>query len=621
MRKGFIATLSTMAVLMIATSAPAIGPTVSFPDNLAVWIGPDDVFGQAETNANVFRYTEGVRLLDYVTLGDAFSTTTCWLYATRHATDADGNTSGTFLSGSDVNYLIGDLDASAPSLVPGADGWTSEILTLAGTAAAQLISDIGNDSVLDFRNIRLNPLPGAADGAGDIYAGTVTANPARSELAGYDAAALSEGAISSTTTAILDMDLVTLYVTDKSSTDSVSSSDFLLVTVDEGPDFSVGAGVSWTLEHSYPDFTDSGNTWSLILGATDLPGPRQASIAIANDPNDGIQCEIDIEAGQITYRSPVTQLTVTAGRTVAMFGFAQPANTISVTDDKVYRMSASVLSENSMTDLNASLQVGLNARAGPGFGSYLYGKGASGGPTDTQSRTFEGYLVPVESGSGVLPFIQYVDDDATRGGELFVSDVRIDSVARADLGTGNVIASFGENGDATLLETFSTISPSAPLIVGFVSAQTPSYSAADSTDNEIVLDLTQPISGTQQGLIAIVAGGAYTASGPDKLVIVDASVSTQTADTVEQMPGLWCYSAAPSGMLAAILNERNLDLSSSLGPADQTGRTVSHAFITQANDGLTYDLNIFLLAAAAGQVGDIRITDIVVTEYDDPMDQ
>lgn len=355
MRKGFTLTLTTLAVALLTTSVYAYGPTVgAIPD---VWITEKDAVGTLDTPQYIFRYSDAIVLADYVTPGvetgnGSTSATLEWTWALRYATFdggfsyVTGATTYNWLDGTDVHYSITGEDAtdvlpnkptfdvSGNSFSPST--WVSEVNGWSNKA------NLADSGALTFQNIRLNP--------------TEAGNP--SPTADTDNPQLPSG--------VLDLQEATIFVTDGATTPGFDMVNLITLMSDATTDRDLlsGGGPVYEMVEDYRTSTPTADWPITNVGLSVTHGVTfDAQYVVTSVGNN--------QSGTFTATFPVVNNKGPNAATDPYFPavlFVKSGVTVSA--DKVYRITSRVSSSNTSAAANPSVRVDLNGRTsvGEGFG-------------------------------------------------------------------------------------------------------------------------------------------------------------------------------------------------------------------------------------------------------------
>lgn len=152
MHKGFTkTTLSLLGAALLSSSAFAVGPSIdAIPDVFITDKTKDSLeidSGNLSTGlTNIYRYTDAIRLSDYVDPGDATEDQLKWLFVEQEGSDFDLNGTGAAIVTPSTITINGDSgEAAAPDQA-----------TVIGSGNA--IGTVGSAADdLDFRNVALTP--------------------------------------------------------------------------------------------------------------------------------------------------------------------------------------------------------------------------------------------------------------------------------------------------------------------------------------------------------------------------------------------------------------------------------------------------------------------------------
>jgi hypothetical protein len=582
MRKGLTLTLSTIVLALAVSAAFAKGPTIGgVPD---VWITQkttDTNTFDGVSTSNLFRFPNALNLNGYIipgaTDGSQTSATLFWVYAVKNA-GIDGTPIGSFLdpatltpTTNTIHYQINSKNAVKPTNTVGTSAWTTEINTAAQNSSQS--DQVKND--LSFRNIRVNP------GALTHYD-----PPVKCPLnlpAGY-----------------VDVQEATLYVTDKTTTPGLDQ--ILLVTLIDRHDTLSGGGPRWSVEKDYTGIlTDTSNPWTGFKLVTDWNGAGNG------DTGSNALCTFSIGANSMSITSPVSQTLTSGGRGVVQYGQLAPNNNVNVVTSKVYRMRATV-SSNNATAIDPTVFVRLNGRATVGMGEFLLTEGTASGPTTTP-KTIAAYLWPAAAGSAQAQFgVQ--DSTATYGGTFTATNVIVDSFDPTKLIGKSDLKDVG-NG-ATTGFTFATVAtPGSFNLSGpynFTGMSMVSFTTTGSGSTAIVLNGSGSASSTQG--FAYYGTTLFTTSASAKLVSVKVNVSSSTTGTPDIRFRL--ASGADASQPTFWIN-RNADG----GPSS----TAKDYYVMFESSGAATSFDFFIDAILDGATscnGELKINRVTISEYSKP---
>jgi len=579
MRKGYTLILSTIAASLLAVSAMAMGPTISgVPDVYITQNTTNEAVPDIAADANMFRFSDALSLWDYVTTGSMDANAPediYWAYAIKAADYATLEATGSYLTGADVHYKVGTIDPIAPASTEGSAAWTAEI----NAAATQSLADA---DPLTFRNVRLSPLPDAVP---------------------YPAAAKDPATLPDP---VLDFQEASLFVTDGASTPTKDT--VFLVTLDGGADALSMAGPSgptWTTEKTYANLSETANS-----------APVWDSFKY--DVLDG-----NTAPGGITQSKTTTRLNTTASvaqTTPGPYGQWGPPVANEYTIDaagaaKLWRFKVNMGSSNASTATNPMIRISLNGRTqGPGEGGREFAKNSgtgaeTNGPTSAATKVFSTYLWPAAAGNFAPVFLVY-DDDATRGGTIFVeANLALQSVPKADLTGGTVVVDQGQGAATGFVSgtgngQWSASSSSFAGIVGYTGA--PTYTSSFSSSL-----MTVGVSGTaaagQGGLVKYGSSNLFTAQA-DKLYMVKARVAAST--NTGAIPDLRVFLSAGN---ATCYHLQGRNLTAGSGPTT-TPKDFVCVFETTAQNAGLWSVGMEAIIDP-GQAGNLQISRVTVEEY------
>jgi hypothetical protein len=590
MRKGFIPTLTALVTAFLVTSAMALGPTVSnVPD---VYIGDDPL---TEPFTHVYRYSDALVLWDYVapgvTTGNGSSSDTLyWLWAEK-AADLSGP-QGAFLDPANFVYSIIQGNAIEgteiqPVQTPGTAAWTAEInnalLALGGSLSNHSVAAAG---ALTFRNIRVSPLD-------QNYSAP---SPSPGLPAGY-----------------IDIEEATLFVSDTATTPGYDAA--LIVTLVSPSVDSLSGGAVWGLEEDLAD--TSGFTYLKLSG--DVSNVGAAVTVETGPPPSGSVPNVTVSnvGGVLSITTPLARPTATN----YLYGQYGKSSAAALDTAKIYRLQATVTSSAAATSANATWALQINGRAnGPGMGDIEFGRSPAGnaGPTTGNPKTVSAYLRPMASATAQLLF-RVFDDEATVGSTMTAGNLDLFGIPAADLVNAVTLLNVTDFTRDTV-----NVTPNYPswgyLSVPFGGMTIPTMTGAPASGTAGELVHTAVVgSATQKGFAWLHSSNAFTATA-GKLVVVDFRVSsTSTISTSAKTPDLWLgVSSAASGFNASLFNDPTIpDVGN-----NPTATPKSYYAIFESQGG-AFSVWFRALAEDSGAPlttvnGNVRCSDIIVTEYDMP---
>jgi hypothetical protein len=609
MRKGFLVTLSAIATLCVASAGWAIGPVVTgIPD---VWITQNDGNGVEDENgagadANIFRYTSALNIVDYVEpTSGTVAADYWWGWAAKdlntsaaYSFDETANDSDNFVSPGNTRYDINgvsplDLSGGAADI----DGNAAAIN--AGVTSAENVDTAG---VLSFQDIFASPLP--------------------LSNAPYDAVTTPVSVGQGSGSGILNAQEATLFVVhsgDAGTTVTPGADTFLMVTVD----------VNNTNLNIDRDITSpTGPTYTNVLSYTDLTtNPAWASFGITtNDLGNGVaggsnSIVVTINAGSMTMQTPLSQSEFKSGRKIDQYSQAQPAAGLTLDPALIYRFRADVAATNDDTSDNPTIYFQLNGRTGgPGLAFITYNPGATNGAKSAAS-TFDVYARPTSTGT-VFPVIAVLDGSATLGETYTFTNVGVDSVPAADLSGENVLLNeqtFNTGADANtawlgFAATAGLTGGQAPTTV-----LTPTSGSAQTGVDKLTIQMSGTTS--RSGLSLWAFNSHVPQASADKLVVVDYSVVTTSADSAN-IPEVVIFMPEGNGATqSGLLRERIND--GSMSPT--VAEPVSHHYVVYDTDDLPsaytvqWDGLSQSLSTSDAVNGEISLDALTVTEYDLPL--
>jgi hypothetical protein len=599
MRKGFIPTLTALVTAFLVTSAMALGPTVTdIPD---VYIGDNGVAPLTEPFTHVYRYSDAIVLWDYVaheadgtaTGNGSTSDTLYWAWAAK-AADLSGGT-GAFLDPGNFVYSIiqgNTIEGTEiqPLQTPGTAAWTAEINNALVALGGSLTDhSVAAASALTFRNIRVSPLD-------QNYSAP---SPSPGTPAGY-----------------IDIQEATLFVSDTVTTPGYNAA--LILTV-ESPSFdALSGGAVWGLEEDLAN--TSGFTYLKLSGVV-----------------DNFNAAATVETGPPATGGPVTQVTVSNTGTVLSITtpLARPSptnylygqygrNTTAALDtSKIYRLQGTVASTAATTSANATWELEINGRAnGPGLGYLEFGRNpaGNGGPTNGNPGQYSAYLRPLASATAQIVF-RVFDDDGTVGSTMSASNLDLFGIPAASLvNPVQTLAVTNFSVDPTnIVPNYPTWGYYRTNFAGMTLPGTMTGLPGLGGSGAELVHTVVVGSSTQKGFAWFHSSGAFTATA-GKLVVVDFQVSSTSAiSSSAKTPDLWLgVSSNGAGFNAALLSDPTVpDLGN-----NPTSTPKSYYAIFEAVAG-SYNLWFRCVGEDFGSPfitvnGNIRCSDITVTEYDMP---
>lgn len=592
MRKGFIPTLTALVSAFLVTSAMALGPTVlDIPD---VYIGDDPL---TEPFTHVYRYSDALVLWDYVTpgvtTGDGSSSDTLyWLWAAK-AADLSGGT-GAFLDPANFVYSIiqgNTVQATEiePLQTPGTAAWTAEInnalLALGGSLSDHSVAAAG---ALTFRNIRVSPLD-------QNY---TAPSPSPGTPAGY-----------------LDIQEATLLVSDTVTTPGYDAS-LILTMVSPSVD-ALSGGAVWGLEEDLAN--TSGFTYLKLSGVVDNFAAA-ATVETGPPPNGSVP--------NVTVANTGTVLSITtplARPTATNYLYGQYGkNTAAALDtSKIYRLQATVASTATTSGANATWELEINGRAnGPGLGYLEFGRNPAGnaGPTNGNPGQYSAYLRPLASSTAQIVF-RVFDDDGAVGSTMSASNLDLFGIPVASLANPvQTLAVTSFSVDATnIVPNYPTWGYYRTNFAGMTLPGTMTGTPAQGASGAELVHTVVVGSATQKGFAWFHSSSAFTATA-GKLVVVDFQVSSTTAiSSSAKTPDLWLgVSSNGAGFNAALLNDPTVPDAGN----NPTSTPKSYSAIFEGAAG-SYNLWFRCVGEDFGSPfitvnGNVRCSDITVTEYDMP---
>lgn len=588
MRKGFVLTLTALVTALWATSAFALGPTVSaVPD---VYIGPEGYDTQVEPSVNMFRYTDALVLWDYVTPGvdegnGSTSDTLYWSYAVKKA-DFDGGT-GSFLdptlAASDpdsIHYSIvqgNDVTANVfqASVDPEAAGWVADVNGEINGLGAGL-PDYGMDvaGALTFRNIRLSPPP-------DQNYAAPTADP--DAPAGY-----------------LDVQEATIYVSDGTTTPGYAT--MLMVTMPSGKDVLSGGPVFELVgDYSASSAALSDSFLLKAVAGGHVNGQAQVGTAVtdASVANNG--------TGTITLTTPVTNNPSNRYYYV-YYGLPGTDAAASMEAGYLYRLSADITVPDRATA--PSVLLFLNGRStGPGLGFAQWIAGGTDGPT-ASAANFAAYLWPAAAGAAPAQ-IASIDTNSSVGGTMTVTNVKLHKLDVSELGEGTELlsqATFSRDDADNTAGKYNT----ASIKYGDATQPTISFAPANGATGaeELVINGATGTTVNPAGYGQFNSSALFTASA-GAMVVVEASVSSSSAaDAV--IPHMW-LDIGKGVYVPGYIKDR---ADSAVDGPSTTPKTYYCVF--DSRDGGDFSFSFRGLVDSVNMNGNIRLQSLTVKEYEMP---
>jgi hypothetical protein len=609
MRKGFTLTLTALALVLLATSALALGPTIkNVPD---VYIGPAAATGApVEPGVNTFRYTDALVLWDYVTPGvpkpetGSTSDTLFWTWAAKNATLA--GPTGSFLDptlpetdvANGIHYSIIQADKTVVHPIrtlstEGTAAWKTDINGLVNAIVPAGATALNKADALTFRNIRLSPLP---------------------EAASY----LTPVAVPGLPAGYLDIQQATLYVTDGTTTPGVTTN--LLVTVDAGKDFLSGGAV-WELVNEVTDTSAWGATAPTLMKAP----VNNADPTTNRTTAPSAEMSSAKTATSLSVTTPLTNTAYDGTHTDSFYYGAwyrlasqilSQTNPLSPTN--IYRMSVTVASTNASAASNPGMFVGFNGRTtGAGWGAPELTKGISWGPTSAATMQFNAYVIPAEQGDAFV-WLSDWDESGTPGygGTITFSGIKVlrfplaslsgavtkldkSSFAASDYGASLLHAAYGAYNAGAITEPTWTFAPQG--------AATGALQLGGNTAG------SNSVKGFA-GLEMNVAANRFTPTAAGKLIVMKATCTGSVVGT-GTLPTLWLNVGPTDGSLQGIYL---LDRTATSGPNASAKDFYSVLDVPSAVAAGTWSVSFRIIADAPTQNGSITVSHVTVTEYDNP---
>jgi hypothetical protein len=598
MRKGFTLTLTTLVVALLATSVYAFGPTVgAVPD---VWITEKTAAGAADGPQYMFRYSDAILLNDFVTPGvstgdGSASDTLFWAMALRQSNGTAGY--GAFMTGTGKHYSATGTDAvevlaeeptfsvSGSSFTPST--WVSEVN---GWAGKSTLADSGS---LTFRNIRLN-------GTVDATNASPTSDTTNAQLpVGY-----------------LDAQEATVFVTD--GVTSPGFDTFNLITLISNTahdrDSLSGGGPSYSMVEDYTSSTPT-SAWTLLgVGVSVHLGTNAAGPTVSNN-GTGL-----VSATFPTVNNKGSDATDPYFPTMIFF-----KDNLSVTTDKVYRLSARAGSSNTDKTKNPSISADLNGRTSVGEAQNEASykpllANISTSPVLGTPITLKTFLRPAANGIVKSWFVVWDTTDAV-GGSVTLDQMKVQSFDPTLLTGGTTLGDFGTGATAFsgfITGTLAFYNPGANSVTGSctASANTLSFtgSGTSSTNNDgaIYALHTAPLFTTSAGTVK-------------KLVVVEVQAKTTSGDAAK-IPDFvfavndFASAGQPGNARATFYIDRFFSGSTVQNPdADLAATARPYYAIFEANPATSYDISFFCCVFNAdGTNGNVTVERITAKEYDLP---
>jgi hypothetical protein len=585
MRKGLTLTLTTLAVAFLVTSVFAKGPTIQgVPD---VYITQFTALGTTDTCTNVFRYSDALVLMNYVTVGDVTASNSLyWAYALKDVDPAnpfaEAPTGNPYLTGTDVHYMIGTQSAIAPAS-----------LSEASALATQSVADAAS---LTFRNIRLSPLSYACDGVPPFAKHPTT---------------LSDP--------FVEVQEATLFVTDKATSPSTDKVSVVTLFPATGQDYLSGGGPSWTDEKTYTTTSD----WSFIalrnVLANSLAAPQvdvvvsPATITQINRTNPGTAVSLgSIQANESGYW---------------YYGqFTSPAQPFAA--GRLYRMQFNLTSTATAANQLGDIRLKMNGlTGGPGLAMTELVQAPSQYPT-SGGKTYNVYLWPAATGTGT-PEVGLLDTGTVGGQTITVAanmvisyidnTTLIGAVEKKNLTDFNVL-----DADPNIVNPTPTGDQFVYYDLAYGGCTKPTFSQVPSAPNSSAPELVNAAvvsNTTTKGFSNWETGVGFVSTDAGKLVVAKATVTSNTP-VATRIPDLWlAFNGGYGGPMQGVNN--NYELRRMANDPLGNGPTASdkdYYVVFDSPVATTYQFMFRSMAEDNGTNGDIRLKALVVTQYDLPLE-
>jgi hypothetical protein len=586
----------------MTTSVYAYGPTVGgIPD---VWITEKTAAGTMDDPQYIFRYSDAIVLADYVTPGvetgnGSTSATLEWAWALRYSTFdggfsfVTGATTVNWLDSTDVHYsMVGEdatdvqpnqptFDVSGDSFAPST--WVSEVNGWTNKA------NLADSGALTFQNIRLNP--------------TIAGNPSPE----------ADATNPQLPTGVLDLQEATIFVTDGATTPGFDMVQLITLMSDATTDRDLlsGGGPVYDIVEDYRTSTPDAE-WSLIN--TGL------AVAAGVDFNRGATAATNNQTGTFMATFPLVNNKGTSATDPFFPAVLFTKSGVSVTKDKIYRISARVQSSNTDPAVNPSVRIDLNGRTsvGEGFGELSSKPTTTSSPVAGSPVTVKGFLWPSADGT-VESYVVMWDTTDTVGGTLTMDNMVVESFDPSKFSGASVLYDAGTHADAGI--DTSTFVGAKLAFLGSTeptgtASQTPATGLAQS------LSLTGQ-SGAADGVIiwadynGLFSTPAFTG---DKLLVVKAMVLTTSGETARVPDFHMAVTNVDGNERSGMLIDRFfVDSVKQNDDADVTTTARPYYVISEAIPSTDYQLEMYALVSADDATdGNLTIERVTATLYDPP---